>query len=405
MPYVQIRGVTLHYDVRGPEGAPPVVFSNSLGTSHAMWAPQIAALAGRFRCLSYDTRGHGLSPVTAAGFTIADLADDLAGLIEHAFGASPVHVVGLSLGGMTAMALACRRPELVASLAPMATFALTASPAAWIERAAIVRNGGVEAFADTILSRWFTPAFASARPEVLASTRAMLLSTPREGYAACCDAIRDLDLIADLKTITAPTMVFSGADDPASPPELQDQIRDCITGAGLIRLSPAAHIMNLEQPGQTSSLLMSWLDHNRMRLGQTVAVPPDIKQGLANRKAVLGAAHVERSLANAGAFDGPWQDFIMRTAWAEVWGDPTLPWKTRSLLTLQTMIALNREEEFKLHLRPALHNGVSLAELRAALMQAAVYIGAPAANNAFRWDREVLGDEINGAGKVEPSRF
>lgn len=398
MPEVQINGVTLHYDVRGPAGAPPVVFSNSLGTAREMWAPQIAAMAGRFRCLSYDTRGHGRSPVVAAGFGIADLADDLAGLIEHVFGKTPVHVVGLSLGGMTGMSLAIRRPDLVASLTPMATFALTAAPASWVERAAIVRKGGVEAFVDTILERWFTPGFASARPEMFASTRAMLLSTPREGYAACCDAIRDLDLIEGLKTIAAPTLVFSGADDPASPPALQDQIRDHIPGAGLVRLSPAAHIMNLEQPEQTSAHLTAWLDLNRARLGQPASRPALLEEGLANRKSVLGAAHVERSLANAGAFAGPWQDFIMRTAWAEVWGDPALPWKTRSLLTLQTMIALNREEEFKLHLRPALNNGVSLVELRAALIQAAVYIGVPAANNAFKWAKDVLGDELNGAG-------
>jgi 3-oxoadipate enol-lactonase/4-carboxymuconolactone decarboxylase len=398
MPDVQVNGVTLSYEVLGPAGAPPVVFSNSLGTTRAMWAPQIAAMAGRFRCLSYDTRGHGGSPVVKAGFGIADLADDLAALIEHVFGKTPVHVVGLSLGGMTGMALAIRRPDLVASLTPMATFCKTASPPAWVERAASVRAGGVEAIADMILSRWFTPGLSQSRPAVVADARRMLLATPREGYAACCDAIRDLDLLAGLAKVVAPTLVFSGADDPASPPGLQDEIRGAIPGAGLMRLSPAAHIMNLEQPEQTNAHLMAWLDHNRARLGQAASHPARLEEGLANRKAVLGAAHVERSLAQAGAFSAPWQEFIMRTAWGEVWGDPALPWKTRSLLTLQTMIALNREEEFKLHLRPALNNGVSLAELRAAMIQAAVYIGVPAANNAFRWVRDVLGEEADQVG-------
>ena len=398
MPEAIINGVTLHFDVRGPQGAPPVVFSNSLGTTRQMWNAQIAAMAGRFRCLSYDTRGHGLSPVVTTPFAIADLADDLAGLIEHVFGKTPVHVVGLSLGGMTGMSLAIRRPDLLASLTPMATFAKTAAPASWTERAATVRAGGVEAIGELILGRWFTPDFAAAKPEVFGQARSMMLSTPREGYAACCDAIRDLDLMAGLASVSAPTMVFSGADDPASPPGLQDDIRAAIPGAGLVRLSPAAHIMNMEQPEQVSALLTAWLDLNRARLGSPSSQPALLEEGLANRKAVLGAAHVERSLANAGAFAGPWQEFIMRTAWGEVWGDPALPWKTRSLLTLQTMIALNREEEFKLHLRPALHNGVSLAELRAALIQAAVYMGVPAANNAFRWVKDVLGDELNSVG-------
>ena len=216
-----------------------------------------------------------------------------------------------------------------------------------------MRAGGVEAIGEMILSRWFTPGLSQTRPEVVESARRMLLATPREGYAACCDAIRELDLLEALGGVTAPTLVFSGADDPASPPALQDEIRAAIPGAGLVRLSPAAHIMNLEQPEQTSAQLIAWLDHNRARLGQPASRPARLEEGMANRKAVLGAEHVERSLAQAGAFSTPWQEFIMRHAWGEVWGDPALPWKTRSLLTLQTMIALNREEEFKLHLKPA----------------------------------------------------
>jgi 3-oxoadipate enol-lactonase/4-carboxymuconolactone decarboxylase len=117
--------------------------------------------------------------------------------------------------------------------------------------------------------------------------------------------------------------------------------------------------------------------------------------GYANRKAVLGAEHVERSFAKAGPFATPWHEFITRVAWGDIWGDPTLPWKTRSMLTLTMMIALHREEEFKLHLRPALKNGVTLEELRAMLLQSSIYAGVPAANAAFRWVREVLGDELD----------
>lgn len=394
MPEISVNGVTLHYDLRGPEGAPVVAFSNSLGTTREMWEPQIAALAGRFRCLSYDTRGHGRSPVVGAGFGIDDLARDLAALIEATVGARKVHAVGLSLGGMTVMALAALRPDLVASLTPMATFARTASPPAWVERAAKVRAEGVGSIAETIIGRWFTPGFIAAEPEIVARYRSMLLATEAEGYAGCCDAIRDQDQLARLTTLTAPTMVFSGADDPASPPSLQDEIRDHIPGAGLVRVSPAAHICNVEQPGQVSAMLAAWLDLNRHRAGAERSSPATREEGLANRKAVLGEAHVARSLAGAGAFATPWQDFIMRTAWGEVWGDPTLPWKTRSLAVLGMMIALGREEEFKLHLKPALANGVTPEELRALFIQAAVYCGVPAANGAFRIARETLGEAL-----------
>ena len=110
---------------------------------------------------------------------------------------------------------------------------------------------------------------------------------------------------------------------------------------------------------------------------------------------MLGAEHVERSLAKAGPFAMPWQDFITRTAWGEIWGDPTIPWKTRSMVTLAMMVALHREEEFKLHVRPALRNGVTIEELRSLLLQASIYAGVPAANAAFRWVKEVLGDELD----------
>lgn len=119
------------------------------------------------------------------------------------------------------------------------------------------------------------------------------------------------------------------------------------------------------------------------------------EKGHENRKAVLGVDHVERSRAKAGAFAGPWQDFVTRTAWHDVWEDESLPWKTRSIVVLTICTALHREEEFKLHVRPALANGVTREELRAFLIQCAVYAGIPAANAAFRWVREVLGDEAD----------
>jgi 4-carboxymuconolactone decarboxylase len=119
--------------------------------------------------------------------------------------------------------------------------------------------------------------------------------------------------------------------------------------------------------------------------------------GLANRRAVLGAEHVERSFERAGTFARPWQDFVTKVAWGDIWDDATLPRKTRSIIVLSMMVALHREEEFKLHLRPALRNGVSLEELRALLLQTAVYGGVPAANAGFRWVQEVLGDELQAA--------
>jgi 3-oxoadipate enol-lactonase/4-carboxymuconolactone decarboxylase len=243
------------------------------------------------------------------------------------------------------------------------------------------------------MTRWFTGSYVAAAPAPMRALRERFLAIDPSGYAVCCGAIAGMDLRAAIGAITAPTLIIAGAEDPATPPAMAEEIRSRIAGAELIVLPRAAHILAIERADLVNRYLGGFLDG----LGQ---VPPatsggvSFEAGLANRKSVLGVEHVQRSLANAGDFAMPWQDFITRMAWGEVWGDATIPWKTRSMVTLGLMIALGREEEFKLHVRPALRNGVTLAELRALLIQCAVYAGVPASNGAFRWVKEVLGDEL-----------
>jgi 4-carboxymuconolactone decarboxylase len=122
-------------------------------------------------------------------------------------------------------------------------------------------------------------------------------------------------------------------------------------------------------------------------------------RGLKNRKEVLGEAHVERSFATADDFSKPYQDLITEYCWGAVWDRPGLPRKTRSLLNLAMLTALNREDEFKLHVRAAFRNGVTRDEIREVLLQAAIYCGVPAANSAFKQAREVFAAmEKEGAG-------
>ena len=395
MPLIEANGTTLFYELAGelaePEDAPVAVFSNSIGTTLEMWDDQARALAGRFRVLRYDTRGHGRSPVVDRPATIEALADDLAGLLD-ALGIGRAHVVGLSLGGMTAQALAVRRPALVDALVLMATAAHL--PGNWEERAATVRAHGMGAIVDAVVGRWFTAAFRDD-PRV-AALRARFLANDPAGYAVCCGAIAGMDLRASNAAIAARTLIVAGADDPATPPAMSEEMRARIPGAELVVLPRAAHILAIEQAAAVNRHLLGFLlgspDGDRPALAGRGG---GFEAGLANRRAVLGAEHVERSLAGAGRFAAPWQDFITRTAWGEVWGDATIPWKTRSAVTLALMVALGREEEFKLHVRPALRNGVTLPELRSLLIQCAAYAGIPAANSAFRWVRDVLGSELD----------
>jgi len=143
--------------------------------------------------------------------TIDDLADDLAGLLD-ALGVERAHIVGLSLGGMTAQALGVRHPERAESLTLIATSAYL--PHGWDERAATVRAQGMGAIVDAVLARWFTPTFASAHPEVIAPMRERFLQIDPRGYAVCCGAIRDMDLRPTNAAIRAPALLIAGVDDP-----------------------------------------------------------------------------------------------------------------------------------------------------------------------------------------------
>ena len=261
MPEAQVNGTTLHFETEGPDEAPVVVLSNSLSTDLRMWQPQMAALAARYRVLRYDTRGHGKSAVTPAPYSIETLADDLAGLIGT-LELGPVHVVGLSLGGMTAQVLAMRRPELVASLCLVAT---TCRPpfgtqAAWAARAEEVRRTGdyrdVEA---PMMERWLTRRFRRAEPAGTALIREMIRATPIEGYVGCCMAIGGLDACGKLRDFAGPVCVIAGEEDPGTTGEDAQLIVGGIAQAGLNVGPHARHLMNWDARELFTPLLLHWL--------------------------------------------------------------------------------------------------------------------------------------------------
>ena len=253
-----MTAVEVDATVDGPAGAPVVVLSNSLGATRAMWEPQVPALAERYRVVTYDTRGHGASPAPAGPYTLDDLVDDVLALLDR-LGVARAHVAGLSLGGMTALRLAAREPARVHRLAVLCSSART-EPQGFLERAAAARSAGTASFAPAVVGRWLTPGHAAAHPDLVARLEAMIAGADDEGYAACAEVVGGVDLRADLGRITAPTLVVSGAEDPALPPGHQRLIADGIAGAELLTLSPAAHLANLEQPLQVTGALLGHLD-------------------------------------------------------------------------------------------------------------------------------------------------
>jgi 3-oxoadipate enol-lactonase len=249
-----MTAVEVHAVVSGRPVGPVVVLSNSLGSTHRMWDAQMDVLNERFTVVRYDTRGHGGSPVPDGPYAIDDLADDLLALLDR-LDIGRAHVVGLSLGGMTAMRLAARNPERVDRLALLCTGAQLPPAQAWLDRAAAVRSGGTATVANAVVQRWFSPGYRGD----LAGWEAMVAATPAEGYAGCCEAIAKLDLRKQISAITAPTLAVAGVDDPATPPPVLEQIVDAIPGARLMVVEAAAHLANAEQPDVINPALIAHL--------------------------------------------------------------------------------------------------------------------------------------------------
>lgn len=250
----------VHHTFAGPEDAETglVVLSNSLGTTLEMWQPQAALLARNRRVLRYDMRGHGRSPVPETPYSIADLGADLVALLDR-HGIARASLCGVSLGGMVSMWVAAHAPERVDRLVLCSTSAIMGPPESWTERAALVRREGMGAVADTVVARWFTPGFTAARPDVVAAIRAQLASTPPEGYAGCCEALKDMDQRPDLPSISAPTLVIAAEGDPSTPPAHARTIAGLIPGARLEVLDRGAHLVNVEEPDLVTPLIAAHL--------------------------------------------------------------------------------------------------------------------------------------------------
>jgi 3-oxoadipate enol-lactonase len=248
--------VPLDHVVEGD--GPTLLLGPSLGSTTAMWEPQVAALAEHFRVVRYDHRGHGGSPAPDGPYELADLGGDVLALLD-ALGVERSHVGGLSLGGMVAMWLAINAPERVDRLALLCTSAKLGPPSMWQERATAVREAGATSvIADAVVERWLTAAYAQAHPDLVASLRAMVASIDPVGYAACCGAIERMDLLDELPGIAAPTLVLAAREDPATPPEHAEAIASRIDGARLEVLDDAAHLANVQHPDTVTALL---LDH------------------------------------------------------------------------------------------------------------------------------------------------
>jgi 3-oxoadipate enol-lactonase len=260
MPQIDANGIAIRYQLEGPADAPVVLFSNSLGTRLEMWDPQMPALTQRFRALRYDSRGHGESAAPDGPYSIELLAEDAIGLLD-ALGIERVHFCGLSKGGMVGQMLGARHGERLLSLTLCSTACYMEPRQLWDERIKVANEQGMAALADAVVERWFTEAYRAEPSIVVERVRQMILDTPAQGYAACCAAIRDMDLRDLIGTIRLPTQIIVGADDPATPPAKAEEIHARIPGSKLEVMPDAAHLLNIEQDVAFDASLRAFLDH------------------------------------------------------------------------------------------------------------------------------------------------
>jgi 3-oxoadipate enol-lactonase len=254
---IKANGITFNYQVEGPEGAPWVVFSNSLATNLSMWDDQAAALNKSFRVLRYDHRGHGGTEATGGRYDFDLLVADVIGLFD-ALAIKRAHFVGISMGGMTGLALAQQHPDRVETLAACdcGPASSPASSQQWEERIAIAEKEGMEPLVLATAKRWFPPEFPEDSA-VFQKACAMIRTTPVKGFIGAAGALANFDLRPGLPNIKAPTLLIVGSKDATVPG--QKAINAAVPGSRLVELEGAGHLSNLEEPEGFTRALQQFL--------------------------------------------------------------------------------------------------------------------------------------------------
>ena len=256
MNIADLGDVKLHYRVDGdPDGA-PIVFANSLGTDMRLWDPILPLLPAGLRIIRYDKRGHGLSSMPPAPYSMGALITDIEQLCDL-LNVRDCMFVGLSIGGMIAQGLAVKRLDIVRSLVLSNTGAKIGTKEMWEQRIAAIKDGGIEPMADTVMERWFAKGFRET-PE-LELWRNMLVRQPEVGYAGCSAAISGTDFYTTTASLRLPALGIAGDEDGSTPPDLVRETIDLIPGSKFHLIRKAGHLPCVEQPERYAEVLTTFL--------------------------------------------------------------------------------------------------------------------------------------------------
>jgi len=257
MPEISADGCAIHVEVDGPQGAPVLMLSNSLGTNLHMWDEQAPAFTRHFQLVRFDRRGHGRSSVPQGPYSMERLGRDALAILD-ALGIERVNWCGLSMGGMEGQWLGANAAGRIDKLILSNTSCYFADKTIWDGRIKQVRDKGLADLVDATMERWFTAEFRRRSPQTIERMREMFLATHVEGYVGCGAAIRDMDHRSLLAKIRAPTLVIAGRHDPATTLEAGEFIAEHVPGAKLAILE-AAHIANQEQPQAYNDTVLRFL--------------------------------------------------------------------------------------------------------------------------------------------------
>jgi 3-oxoadipate enol-lactonase len=255
---VEANGIEFNIKIDGHRGSPWLVLSNSLATNLTMWDRQVEAMRDRFRILRYDQRGHGDSDAPAGRYDFKMLVADVIAIFD-ALEVDRAHFAGLSMGGMTAIALAEQHPERVdrvvaCDCGPAST---PQSAQQWEERIALARDHGMQALVQPTIDRWFPAEFISANPDIIEKIRHMIRTTPLNGFIGCAHALSNFDLRPGLAAIKNPVQFICGGKDAALPGT--KALHAAVAGSEFVEISGAGHISNMENPTAFSHALQAFL--------------------------------------------------------------------------------------------------------------------------------------------------
>ena len=253
----------MHYRTAGPKDAPRVVFLNSLGTDCRIWDDLIFELDRRIRSLCYDERGQGLTDSPDGPYTIGEHAEDLVALLDELSWGSTV-LCGLSIGGMIAMEAAARRPDLVQGLVLADTADVIGPREFWDDRTRLVRTGGMEPIAATVMERWFGGSYLRDQPVAVRGWTTLLAQAPVRGYLGSCAALRDAELSGLLGDIEVPAVCICGSEDLSTPPSAVRSLAQRLPNATYVEIPGAGHLTPVERPAEFGRIVLQFLESDRV---------------------------------------------------------------------------------------------------------------------------------------------